>query len=103
MKQVEQIIELLEDTSFPQAMLLDGAWGSGKTYFINNHLIEKLKEKFGLEVYLFSLYGISNIDDFRDKVISLSLTDKEEASVFAKYLSKAVEGAATNLGERGIG
>jgi hypothetical protein len=102
-KQVDQIIELLEDPSFPQIVLLDGAWGSGKTHFINNNLREKVEEKFSQKVYFFSLYGISSIDDFRDKIISLSLTDKEEASVLAKYFSKAIDGAANNLGERGVG
>ena len=103
LKQVEQIIELLIDPSFPQVVLLDGAWGSGKTHFINHHLIAKIEKEFEQKVYFFSLYGISSIDDFRDKIISLSLTDKEEASVFAKYFSKAIDGAALNLGERGVG
>jgi hypothetical protein len=103
MKQADQIIELLQDTSFPQVVLLDGAWGSGKTHFIKNHLKAKIEKKFSQKIYFFSLYGISSIDDFRDKIISLSLTDKEEASVFAKYFSKAIDGAANNFGERGVG
>jgi hypothetical protein len=102
-KQADQIIELLQDTSFPQIVLLDGAWGSGKTHFIKHHLRAKIEEQFSQKVYFFSLYGISSIDDFRDKIISLSLTDKEEASVLAKYFSKAIDGAAINLGERGVG
>ncbi|WP_345890793.1 P-loop NTPase fold protein [Vibrio crassostreae] len=102
-KQAEQIIELLSDTSFPQVILLDGAWGSGKTHFIKNHLIDRIEQKFQQQVYFFSLYGIASIDDFRDKIISLSLTDQEEASVFSKYFSKAVDGVANNLGERGVG
>ena len=103
LKQIDQIIELLQDTSFPQVVLLDGAWGSGKTHFIKHHLKAKIEEQFRQKIYFFSLYGISSIDDFRDKIISLSLTDKEEASVFAKYFSKAIDGAAINLGERGVG
>ena len=103
MKQADQIIELLQDTSFPQIVLLDGAWGSGKTHFIKHHLKSKIEKQFSQEVYFFSLYGISSIDDFRDKIISLSLTDKEEASVFAKYFSKAIDGVAITLGERGVG
>ncbi|HIF9527741.1 TPA: P-loop NTPase fold protein [Photobacterium damselae] len=103
MKQVEQIIELLNDPSFPQVVLLDGAWGSGKTHFINHQLINKIKEVFSPNIYFFSLYGISSIDDFRDKIISLSMTEQEEASVFAKYFSKIVDGAAVNMGERGVG
>lgn len=103
MKQADQIIELLQDTSFPQVVLLDGAWGSGKTHFIKHYLRAKIEELFDQKVYFFSLYGISSIDDFRDKIISLSLTEKEEASVFAKYFSKALDGAAQNIGERGVG
>nr|WP_240914494.1 P-loop NTPase fold protein [Pseudoalteromonas sp. 31A1] len=103
MKQADQIIELLQDTSFPQVVLLDGAWGSGKTHFIKHYLRAKIEQLFDQKVYFFSLYGISSIDDFRDKIISLSLTEKEEASVFAKYFSKALDGAAQNIGERGVG
>lgn len=103
MKQADQIIELMSDTSFPQVVLLDGSWGSGKTHFIKRHLINRVEKQFNQQVYFFSLYGISSIDDFRDKIISLSLTDKEEASVFAKYFSKVIDGAANNLGERGVG
>lgn len=103
MKQVEQIVELLNDPSFPQVILLDGAWGSGKTHFINHQLISNFENYFKQKVYFFSLYGISSVDDFRDKIISLSLTEHEEASVFARFLSKVVDGAATNMGERGVG
>lgn len=103
LKQVEQIIELLNDPSFPQVVLLDGAWGSGKTHFINHQLINKIREVFSPNIYFFSLYGISSIDDFRDKIISLSMTEQEETSVFAKYFSKIVDGAAINMGERGVG
>ncbi|WP_320545077.1 P-loop NTPase fold protein [Aeromonas veronii] len=103
MKQTKQILEILTDTSFPKVILIDGSWGCGKTYFIKNHLIGKLKERFKQDVHFFSLYGISSIDDFRDKIISLSMTEQEETSVLAKYFSKIVDGAATNLGERGIG
>ncbi|GHY45480.1 KAP P-loop domain-containing protein [Vibrio cholerae] len=103
LKQVEQIIELLNDQSFPQVVLLDGAWGSGKTHFINHQLIDKIKESFNQDILFFSLYGISSIDDFRDKIISLSITKQEEASVIAKYFSKAIDGAAINMGERGVG
>lgn len=103
MKQAEQILELLQDTSFPQVVLLDGAWGSGKTHFINHNLKERLQEEFSQKVYFFSLYGVATIDDFRDKVISLSLTANEEASVFAKCFAKVVEGTATNMDQRGVG
>ena len=103
MKQIDQILTLLEDTSFPQLILIDGAWGSGKTHFIKNELLGSLETHFSQETLFFSLYGISTINDFRDKIISLSLTDNEETSILAKYFGKAIDGAAINLGERGVG
>ncbi|MFM5739185.1 P-loop NTPase fold protein [Aeromonas veronii] len=103
MKQVNQIIEILSDTSFPQIVLLDGPWGCGKTYFINHHLTSALKNKFGQEVYLFSLYGMSNIDEFRDRIISLSITEKEGMTVLAKHANKIADGIANFVGEKGIG
>ncbi|QIF44531.1 P-loop NTPase fold protein [Aeromonas veronii] len=103
MKQVNQIIEIISDTSFPQIVLLDGPWGCGKTYFITHHLTSALKSKFGQEVYFFSLYGISNIDEFRDRIISLSITEKEGMTVLAKHANKIADGIANFVGEKGIG
>ncbi|WP_146537785.1 P-loop NTPase fold protein [Vibrio crassostreae] len=103
MDQTEQIIELLEDDSFPQVVLIDGAWGTGKTYFIRSHLLGSLDSKFGLPVFFFSLYGVSSVEDFRDKIISLLMTGTEDSSKLAKLTSRAIEGIATNMGEKGVG
>ncbi|MCG9604534.1 KAP family NTPase [Vibrio chagasii] len=103
MNKQEQIIEILEDKSFPRVMLIDGAWGTGKTYFIREQLKDSLEKHFKLPVLFFSLYGISSIDDFRDKIISLSMTGTEDSSKIARIASNAIEGLATNMGEKGIG
>ncbi len=104
MKQAQKIIELLEDTSFPQILLIDGAWGSGKTYYVKNELIDILKEKFEeLDVYYFSLYGIYSIEDFKNKVISLKLTNTEDSSLIEKNIFKIADSLGSNLGEKGVG
>ncbi|WP_045407176.1 P-loop NTPase fold protein [Vibrio jasicida] len=103
MSQSQQIIELLQDKSFPQVLLIDGAWGSGKTHFIRQNLISKLEGHFEHKVFFFSLYGISSIDDFRDKVISLQMNGSENSSEFAGFVNKIIDGAANNLGEKGVG
>ena len=103
MKQVEQIIDLLNDPSFPRMVLLDGAWGSGKTHFIKQHLLARFERQFKVKVYFFSLYGISSIDDFRDKIISLTISESEETSLLGRYFSKVADGVSNNLGERGVG
>lgn len=102
-KQSDKIIELLEDRTFPQIVLLDGAWGSGKTHFVRTHLINNIKTAFDQDVYFFSLYGMANIEDFRDKIISLSLTNTENATKLSKLASKLVDGISSNFGGKGVG
>ncbi|PMJ62702.1 hypothetical protein BCU23_20005 [Vibrio splendidus] len=102
MGRVTQIIDLLSDESFPSVLLLDGAWGSGKTHFVNTELKGALEYKFKKDVLFFSLYGISSVGDFRDKLISLMLSDGDSTKI-ATFMSKAVDGLAQNMGERGVG
>lgn len=50
------------------AILLSGLWGSGKTWFIKNHIKNSpQKEKF---LYI-SLYGLQNFDDIESQLFSL--------------------------------
>ena len=47
----EEVLRYLKDESYQYAILIDGEWGSGKTYFVNNILtkeIKKQEEKTGL-------------------------------------------------------
>lgn len=104
MEHTSNIIELLKETSFPQMLLIDGSWGSGKTHYIKNELESALANQFTKhKIHYFSLYGVSSIDDFRDRLISLVLTNNTETSKFTKIAAQVVEGVATNMGERGIG
>ncbi len=97
------VIELLKDTSFPQVLLVDGAWGSGKTYFVKNLLEDALKTAFDSELYYFSLYGLSSVDEFRDRIISLTMSGNGDASRPIKIAIDFVDSFAVNIGERGIG
>lgn len=104
MQHTPNIIELLKETAFPQMLLIDGSWGSGKTHYIKNELIYALKSEFqSHELHYFSLYGVSGISDFRDRLISLTLTENSETSNFIQKATQVVDGIATNMGERGIG
>lgn len=44
------------------AVMLNGSWGSGKTYFVKNELIPALKEERKAVIYI-SLFGIKCVDD----------------------------------------
>jgi len=72
----EHIIALLNDTSFPPLVMLDGDWGEGKTYFTKNTLIPELKSK-GYKCVFFSLTGLANINDFKDRLLSASYIKNE--------------------------
>ena len=54
------IIDYLKNDKSNQAILIDGEWGSGKTFFIKENIISEIKEKLtDVPVYYVSLYGIS--------------------------------------------
>ncbi|GEM_PF-1029094 len=77
-----QIKNLLDDDSFPSMVKLDGDWGSGKTYYTERTLIPELRGIYtNKNIIYFSLFGLSNLNDFRDKLISASyLSDKADPS-----------------------
>jgi hypothetical protein len=104
MQHTSNIVELLTDTAFPQMLLIDGSWGSGKTHFIKTELAPALKYEFSNhELHYFSLYGVSSIEDFRDRLISLTMTNNTETSNFVQRATQLADSLATNMGERGIG
>lgn len=91
---IERIDYLLEDDSMPPMILLDGSWGSGKTHFIKNKLEPHFKEK-GIKVVFFSLYGVSDLNDFRCKLSSAYLANNPDVS----KLADSVNGIAISLGK----
>lgn len=42
---ISEIIRYLSDTSYNYAVMIDGNWGCGKTYFVNHGLTDAIKEK----------------------------------------------------------
>lgn len=73
---LNSIVNVLNDPNFNQAILIDGEWGSGKTYFIKNKLTKSLEEmKFDIEtsesykVGYFSLYGKSDINELKSEIL----------------------------------
>ena len=67
-KATQQIIEQLKDSSHPPIILLDGAWGIGKTHLIYNELcplIESNPQEFG-DYHYVSAFGIKSVTEFQD-------------------------------------
>lgn len=101
-----EIIKFIEDyiknVKIDYAILLDGAWGSGKTFFIKNNVIKKLNEKYEQEkskkkdikeenikakrpIYV-SLYGINSIADIKSQILQ-SMTKSEKIKKFMPFIN----------------
>ena len=69
---IESILDYVRSDYTDYAIMINGEWGSGKTYFWNNQVkkkIESLKlngKKF-TTIYM-SLYGISNLEEISKKI-----------------------------------
>ena len=80
-------------TNSKYAVLLDGEWGSGKTYFINKHLIPELK-KLGKRVVYISLYGITSKTEIEREICIKSLINTESDKKNKTEAQKLLEAAA---------
>lgn len=62
------------------ALMISGAWGLGKTYYINNVLNEKLKDQDYFPIKI-SLFGLSNVDCLERQVTEIFLQKYGEESL----------------------
>ncbi|MCG6316693.1 KAP family NTPase [Vibrio alginolyticus] len=89
-KATQQIIEQLKDSSHPPIVLLDGAWGIGKTHLIDNELrplIESNPQEFG-DYHYVSAFGIKSVTEFQDQIVSLYISSQEEGSKYLDGLTR---------------
>lgn len=72
---VDAVISYVRDENAKYAILIDGTWGSGKTYLYENYLVDAIdsvevgKNERKQNVYS-SLYGISSIDSLAKQLIT---------------------------------
>lgn len=79
---VESILDYIRADYTDYAIMINGEWGSGKTYFWNNKIRKKIdgmqfNGKQYTTIYM-SLYGISNLEDISKKIFieTTQLMDK---------------------------
>lgn len=95
----KELDDYIYNVSIKYAVLLNGGWGSGKTYFIEDY-IKKLEEKYELNkndkttkykkpVYV-SLYGLSDISELKNK-IALSLIKNKKIKQLMPFLDIGIE------------
>jgi hypothetical protein len=86
---IESILDYVRSDYTDYAIMINGEWGSGKTYFWNNQIKKKidtmkLNGKRFTTIYM-SLYGISNLEEISKKIFmeTSQLMDKN----LRKYMS----------------
>lgn len=62
-----EIMSYVTNRIYNHAVLIDGDWGTGKTYFIQRILIPKLERSGYMPIYI-SLYGINSTDTVSQKI-----------------------------------
>lgn len=114
MKQTDsEIIEILkdyiDDNRYNQAILIDGEWGAGKTFFIQEKLIPILNENKNLFVCYISIYGIDSLDKISDQieteVLKFNYFKKNEIKFQGKLglIQSLIVKKASNLTEEKLG
>ena len=64
-KIIEEIKKYIDDSFYDYAVMIDGEWGSGKTYFVKNELMKEVEDHIKNK----------NDEDSVKKIIYLSLYD----------------------------
>ena len=71
---ITEIERYLSDTSYNYAVMIDGEWGCGKTYFVKNCLFKAIDshqagtERHRTPKYI-SLYGIKTVSEIQDAIV----------------------------------
>lgn len=90
---VKQIDSYLHDKCHRYAIALEGAWGSGKTRFLEKKVAPHLK-KSNIDLVRISMFGVSSADDLYER-IAMALIHLSDRS---KKAQSAVVTIGSNLG-----
>ena len=96
---IKVMLEYIEEDKYKSAILINGEWGSGKTFFITEKLSKVIKDRIkndGKYIYV-SLYGVGNVEELSNKLYSeicsetlvkLSGVEKEKIDTGIKLIPK---------------
>lgn len=93
---IDGITRYLDDDTYNYAVLIDGEWGSGKTYFVKKSLFSAINEyenrRSNRKVLYLSLYGCKDINDLKKQVVYkiVSKNSTEEKNNKIKKAAKTV-------------
>ena len=101
---LESVLDYVRSDYTDYAIMINGEWGSGKTYFWNNQIKKKIESlklngKRYKTIYM-SLYGISNLEEISKKIFieTTQLMDKNLRKYMSTHNQTAIpEYAKTSL------
>jgi len=98
----EEILRYLKDESYNYAVLIDGEWGSGKTFFVNNTLTKEInKQEANLNtnrsVKYVSLYGCKDMADVQENIAWSFAEDARRKNKNRMKWGTTVEKVSSNI------
>lgn len=76
----EEVLRYLDDSNYQYALLIDGEWGCGKTYFMLHALSKAIenheKNSAGRTIKYISVYGCKTVEEIEEKIY-WSIIDKK--------------------------
>ena len=95
---LKEIMYYIDTDFYNYAVMIDGAWGSGKTYFVKHVLLKKIESNEKRVLYV-SLYGISNIQELGKKLyLDFLFKDKSKLVTEHSELVENVIGTMIDIG-----
>ena len=110
---VKAIDRFIDSRMYRYALLINGEWGCGKTFFIQREVIPHLKETTNKDVNYFSLFGIKSVDEISQQLCVEAIKDKlgktgavldsRGGQLAASILSGTVRFGLSKIGADGTG
>ena len=79
---VKEIINYVDETLYNYTVMIDGEWGCGKTYFVQERLYKELEDheakrkNNSRKILYISLYGIKSLDEVTKQLFMKTIDDK---------------------------
>lgn len=100
--QLLKTLELyLDDTTYDYAVMIDGPWGCGKSYFLKEKFFSEL-DRIGRKYIFISLYGMSSINDINKQVYLQNIVGNEKVDSKSRFFGFAGSLLFDYLDKKGI-
>lgn len=81
------------------SILINGKWGSGKTYYIKNTLIKQISDSLNIKSFYVSVNGVSSFEEISDRILLSVIGLLDEHKVGWGIVKSAYKfGTSENLG-----